>query len=94
MAMGGAVGLRAAPAPPPAPPPPPPFKLPAGATELEGRIMTGSVTVLPGHAKKVTCLAWAPDGAYLASGSGDTTVQLWKCGAAAVPSVRSRGCLL
>ena len=33
--------------------------------------------VLDGHTSDVTCLAYAPDGAQLASGSGDKTVRLW-----------------
>ncbi|KAG2440562.1 hypothetical protein HYH02_010146 [Chlamydomonas schloesseri] len=32
---------------------------------------------LKDHASIVTCLAWSGDGSKLASGSGDTTVQIW-----------------
>ena len=32
---------------------------------------------MDGHTHGVTCLAYAPDGAQLASGSADGTVRLW-----------------
>jgi WD40 repeat protein len=35
------------------------------------------VAKLRGHERKVTCLAFAPEGRWLASGSYDTTVRLW-----------------
>src|SRR5262249_13728488 len=35
------------------------------------------VARLPGHTSFVWSLAFSPDGATLASGSGDTTVRLW-----------------
>jgi eukaryotic-like serine/threonine-protein kinase len=31
-----------------------------------------------GHSDRAEALAWSPDGKYLASGSGDKTVQVWK----------------
>ena len=31
-----------------------------------------------GHAEAVLCVAFSPDGANLASGSGDSTVRLWE----------------
>jgi WD40 repeat protein len=36
------------------------------------------ICLLAGHRQSVNALAFAPDGAYLASGSGDGTVRLWK----------------
>jgi hypothetical protein len=35
------------------------------------------VARLSGHTSYVWSLAWSPDGATLASGSGDSTVRLW-----------------
>jgi hypothetical protein len=35
------------------------------------------VARLPGHTNYVWSLAWSPDGATLAPGSGDFTVRLW-----------------
>jgi WD40 repeat protein len=32
---------------------------------------------LHGHDQNVTCLAYSPDGQYLASGSDDRSVRLW-----------------
>jgi WD40 repeat protein len=36
------------------------------------------VACLEGHNAKVRCLAYAPDGTLLASGSHDHTVRLWE----------------
>ena len=33
-----------------------------------------------GHAAPVTAVMWSPDGRWIASGSGDTTVQVWDAG--------------
>ncbi len=30
-----------------------------------------------GHRQAITALAWSPDGAYVASGSADTTIKIW-----------------
>ena len=30
-----------------------------------------------GHSDQVLAIAWSPDGKYLATGSGDQTVQVW-----------------
>jgi WD40 repeat protein len=32
---------------------------------------------MPGHAEAVISVKFSPDGKYLASGSGDTTVRFW-----------------
>ncbi|MFI4982927.1 MAG: WD40 repeat domain-containing protein, partial [Nevskiales bacterium] len=45
--------------------------LPAGAWAGEPR------ATLEGHRDAVTCLAYAPDGKTLATGSKDGTVRLW-----------------
>lgn len=31
-----------------------------------------------GHTRAITALSWSPDGAYLASGSLDSTVKIWE----------------
>lgn len=44
-------------------------------------LLTGKeVRRFPGHAKPVTCLAFAPDGKALVSGGGDTTILVWPLG--------------
>lgn len=35
--------------------------------------------VFQGHTASVNCCAFAPDGAYLVSGSSDRTLRLWNC---------------
>lgn len=39
--------------------------------------MNDVFTIYHGHAEQVFCVAWSPDGQWLASGSRDTTVQVW-----------------
>ncbi|KAI8034952.1 hypothetical protein M5D96_012299 [Drosophila gunungcola] len=41
------------------------------------RPVTRCTSSMPGHAEAVVSLNFSPDGAHLASGSGDTTVRLW-----------------
>ncbi len=36
------------------------------------------VTTFHGHTHQVFCVAWSPDGKYIASGSRDTTAQVWE----------------
>jgi len=52
----------------------------AGAAADEERL---PVAVYSEHDQAVTCVACAPGGARLASGSADGTVRVWACGAAA-----------
>lgn len=42
---------------------------------LEG---SGSVSFLQGHQRPITALAWSEDGAWLATGSNDLTIRLWR----------------
>lgn len=39
--------------------------------------VTRCTSSLPGHAEAVLCASFSPDGKFLASGSGDTTVRFW-----------------
>ncbi|EDV22616.1 uncharacterized protein TRIADDRAFT_28728, partial [Trichoplax adhaerens] len=39
--------------------------------------VTRCSSTLPGHTEAVISVAYSPDGSYLASGSGDTTVRFW-----------------
>ncbi|WP_201380401.1 WD40 repeat domain-containing protein [Ktedonobacter sp. SOSP1-52] len=39
--------------------------------------MNDVFTIYHGHAEQIFCVAWSPDGQWLASGSRDTTVQVW-----------------
>lgn len=41
------------------------------------RPVTRCTSSIPGHAEAVISVSFSPDGKYLASGSGDTTVRFW-----------------
>lgn len=41
------------------------------------RPITRCTSSMPGHAEAVISVSFSPDGKYLASGSGDTTVRFW-----------------
>lgn len=41
------------------------------------RPVTRCTSSMPGHAEAVISVSFSPDGKYLASGSGDTTVRFW-----------------
>ncbi|XP_059480528.1 notchless protein homolog 1 isoform X2 [Neocloeon triangulifer] len=41
------------------------------------RAVTRCTSSMPGHAEAVISVSFSPDGLYLASGSGDTTVRFW-----------------
>ena len=51
-----------------------------------GRVLTmggpdmslSAAIVLRGHTDRILCIAWSPDGCYLASGSDDCTVRTWE----------------
>jgi len=64
----------------PLPPPVPPLAKPARAHATYLRSVQPPITRLAtyrGHSKQVYTLGWSPDGQYIASGSGDETVQIW-----------------
>ncbi|KAF2360526.1 NLE protein [Trinorchestia longiramus] len=52
--------------------------------------VTRCTSSLPGHAEAVLCSSFSPDGRYLASGSGDTTVRFWDVNTE-TPHFTSRG---
>ena len=43
-----------------------------------GPVIPEGTTVYKGHSSFVNSVAWSPDGKYIASGSGDRTVQVWE----------------
>ena len=47
------------------------------AEGLEARVAAARVSLLVGHARRVTSLAWNATGSVLASGSADGTIRLW-----------------
>jgi WD40 repeat protein len=67
---------KSQPLPPPVPPPVRPARAPATYLRSVQPPITRLATYR-GHLKEVYALSWSPDGQYVASGSGDETVQIW-----------------
>ena len=61
---------------PSTPPPVKPAKAPAAYLKAVPAPITRLATYR-GHFKEVYTVGWSPDGKYIASGSGDETVQIW-----------------
>ena len=51
--------------------------VPAAATHQSVHIPLGTTLLAPKSASSVFTVAWSPDGTRIASGSWDTTVQIW-----------------
>jgi WD40 repeat protein len=67
-----------APTQPPVPTPTPsPTPVPARPMEIENVSQVVQLAELSGHTGAVYSITWSPDGAYLASGSSDSTIRIW-----------------
>jgi eukaryotic-like serine/threonine-protein kinase len=49
-----------------------------GPASNQAMALQGKILVYRGHAGQVTSVTWSPDGQYIASGSEDGTVQIWR----------------
>ncbi|OLB59563.1 MAG: hypothetical protein AUH94_09550 [Ktedonobacter sp. 13_2_20CM_2_54_8] len=49
-----------------------------GPASNQAWALQGEILMYRGHAGQVTSVTWSPEGQYIASGSGDGTVQIWR----------------
>jgi len=49
-----------------------------GPASNQAWALQGEILMYRGHAGPLTSVTWSPEGQYIASGSGDGTVQIWR----------------